>query len=145
MYLYFCFSSFVLFCLLIQAVSSEDTHATYCVLGFCHILCLIVHALLWLKCHGGDVFAFVFHLSLSVSIPSMTLASWCVWDWSPQYIHMYYFVYLDRGSLTSSSFGPLFELLVTSSLFVLGGFFYCFSCFLGSMEWVMCSIFVPMY
>ena len=52
----FCFNCFALFCLVIWVVSSEDTHAYYCILGIHHILCLIVHALLWLKFHGGLMF-----------------------------------------------------------------------------------------
>ena len=61
--------SFHLFFLLIQVVSFEETHVYYCILGIHHILCLIVHALLWLKCHGGWFFALICHLPLSSKCP----------------------------------------------------------------------------
>ena len=56
-----------------------------------------------------------------VSVPSVTLASWCVWDWSPQYTLMYSFEHLDPSSLTFNSFWPTFLVAYNLTLFALGG------------------------
>ena len=69
-----------------------------------------------IKCHGGvDVLPLFAIFLCLVSVPSMTLASWCVWDWSSQYTHMYSFCaswswFLDMQIF----FGPLSQLPVTS-------------------------------
>ena len=68
---------------------------------------------------GGDVPLFSIFLCL-VSVPSMTLDSWCVWDWSPQYTFMSSFVHLDHGSLTFSSFWPILSATYHLTLSALG-------------------------
>lgn len=57
---------------------------------------------------GVDVLPWFSIFLCPSSVSSVTLASWRVWDWSPQYTHMYYFVHLDHGSLTCNSFDPIF-------------------------------------
>ena len=73
------FSYFSLFCLLIQVVSCEETHAYYCILRIHHILCLIVHGLLMIKIPWGvDVLPLFFIFLSPVSVPSLTLFLWHV-------------------------------------------------------------------